>query len=106
MTVAASAAVTGALSRKSAFTVIRIRRSSETGMPSGRPRSASRGLKASSSSSVMCSASRPNARNELATMLVPTCPGITTATRTCGAFVRRSSMSASEKPFTANFAVL
>jgi hypothetical protein len=33
-----------------------------------------------------------------ATMSVPTCPGITTATRTWGALVRRSSMSASVKP--------
>ena len=30
-------------------------------------------------------------------MFVPTCPGITTATRTWGAWARRSSMSASEK---------
>ena len=41
-----------------------------------------------------------------ATMSVPTCPGITTATRTCGALLRRSSISASVKPFTANLAVL
>ena len=41
-----------------------------------------------------------------ATMSVPTCPGITTATRTCGALVRRSSISASVKPFTANLAVV
>ena len=39
-------------------------------------------------------------------MSVPTCPGITTATRTWGAWARRSSISASEKPFTANLAVL
>ena len=39
-------------------------------------------------------------------MSVPTCPGITTATRTWGALVRRSSISASEKPFTANLAAL
>jgi hypothetical protein len=32
------------------------------------------------------------------------CPGITTATFTWGAFTLKSSMSASEKPFTANFA--
>ena len=39
-------------------------------------------------------------------MSVPTWPGSTTATRTWGALERRSSMSASEKPFTANLAVL
>ena len=39
-------------------------------------------------------------------MSVPTCPGSTTATVTWGALVRRSSMSASVKPFTANLAVL
>ena len=33
-------------------------------------------------------------------------PGITTATFTCGAFRRRSTSSASEKPFTANLAAL
>ncbi len=40
------------------------------------------------------------------TIEVPMCPGITTATLTCGAFTRRSSISASENPLTANFAAL
>ena len=39
-------------------------------------------------------------------MSVPMCPGITTATLTCGAFTRKSSISASVKPFTANLAAL
>jgi hypothetical protein len=39
-------------------------------------------------------------------MSVPMCPGITTETCTWGAFTRKSSISASEKPFTANFAAL
>ena len=39
-------------------------------------------------------------------MSVPMWPGITTATFTCGALMRKSSSSASEKPFTANFAEL
>ena len=38
-------------------------------------------------------------------MSVPTCPGMTTATRTSGALIRRSSISASVKPLTANLAV-
>ncbi len=46
----------------------------------------------------------PRTRRLLTTMSVPMWPGITTATFTCGAFTRKSSMSASEKPFTANFA--
>ena len=50
------------------------------------------------------SGTTPWARMLFATMSVPTCPGITTATRTWGALVRRSSMSASVKPFTANLA--
>src|SRR5579863_4740135 len=37
-------------------------------------------------------------------MLVATWPGMTSITRTCGALIRRSSMSASENPFTANLA--
>ncbi len=40
------------------------------------------------------------------TMLVPTCPGSTSATRTPGACDRRSSISASVNPRTANLAVL
>ena len=48
----------------------------------------------------------PWARRVLAMMSVPTDPGSTTATRTCGALARRSSMSASVNPRTANFAVL
>ena len=43
---------------------------------------------------------------ELNTIDVPMCPGITTDTRTCGALSRRSVISASLKPFTANFAAL
>ena len=34
------------------------------------------------------------------------CPGITTDTRRCGAFRRRSVISASLNPFTANLAAL
>ena len=33
-------------------------------------------------------------------------PGITSDTFTCGAFMRKSLISASVKPFTANFAAL
>ena len=47
----------------------------------------------------------PETRALFATMSVPTWPGITTTTRTPGALVRRSSISASEKPLTANLAV-
>ena len=39
-------------------------------------------------------------------MPVPMCPGITSDTFTCGALLRRSLISASVKPFTANFAAL
>jgi hypothetical protein len=39
-------------------------------------------------------------------MLVPTWPGSTRAARTWGALVRRSSISASVNPRTANLAVL
>ena len=45
-------------------------------------------------------------RCELITIDVPMCPGITTDTFTCGAFRRKSLISASVKPFTANFAAL
>ncbi len=56
--------------------------------------------------SISASSVRPNARIELPTMLVAMYPGITSATRTCGAFVRRSSISDSVNPLTANLAVL
>ena len=42
----------------------------------------------------------------LLTISVPMWPGITTDTPTCGAFTRKSSSSASVKPFTANLAAL
>ena len=41
---------------------------------------------------------------ELETIDVPMCPGMTTEHLMCGAFTRRSVISASVKPFTANFA--
>ena len=75
MTVAAPAALSGALSWKPLFAS----RASASGTP--------------------------KAIMEFATMFVATWPGITTATRTCGACTRKSSMSASENPFTANLAV-
>jgi hypothetical protein len=43
---------------------------------------------------------------EFATICVPMCPGITTLHFTWGALSRRSVMSASVKPFTANLAAL
>ena len=43
---------------------------------------------------------------ELATIEVPMWPGMTTEHLMCGAFTRRSVMSASVKPFTANLAAL
>ena len=43
---------------------------------------------------------------ELETIEVPMWPGITTEHLMCGAFSRRSVISASVKPFTANFAAL
>ena len=43
---------------------------------------------------------------ELATIEVPMWPGITTEHLMCGALSRRSVISASVKPFTANFAAL
>ena len=113
MMVAASAALTGALSRKSAFARTSIwRRSSDDAPSATRPAPisaacATRGITSSTWASLICSgAGRPRARKLFATMSVPTCPGITTATRTSGALARRSSMSASVKPFTANLAVL
>ena len=39
-------------------------------------------------------------------MSVPMWPGMTTEARSVGAFKRKSVMSASVKPFTANFAAL
>ena len=48
----------------------------------------------------------PCTRQVLVTMSVPMWPGMTTATFTCGALTRKSVTSASENPFTANFAVL
>ena len=50
--------------------------------------------------------SRPRIRAELMMIEVPMWPGITTDTLTCGAFTRKSLISASLKPFTANFAEL
>jgi len=52
------------------------------------------------------SRSTPRISRLLSTMSVPMWPGITTATLTCGALTRKSSMSASVNPFTANFAAL
>src|SRR5262249_57613155 len=43
---------------------------------------------------------------ELITIEVPMWPGITTDTLMCGAFSLKSLISASLKPFTANFAAL
>ena len=55
----------------------------------------------------MVSVSSPNwILRELATIDVPMCPGMTTEHLMCGAFTRRSVISASVKPFTANFAAL
>ena len=48
----------------------------------------------------------PWTRRVLSTMSVPMWPGMTTATFTWGALTRKSSRSASEKPFTANLAEL
>ena len=48
----------------------------------------------------------PKTFPELMAMDVPMCPGITTDTPTCGALIRRSLMSASVKPLTANLAAL
>ena len=111
--VAASAALTGALSRKSALARTSIwRRSSADASRASIPASTSparvsAGTRSSSWVSLMRSGSgSPRARKLFATMSVPTCPGITTATWTWGAWTRRSSMSASEKPRTANLAVL
>ena len=50
--------------------------------------------------------SRPRIRAELMMIDVPMCPGITSETFTCGALIRKSLISASVKPFTANFAEL
>jgi len=43
---------------------------------------------------------------ELALIEVPIWPGMTTEHLMCGALMRRSVISASVKPFTANFAAL
>ena len=48
----------------------------------------------------------PRIRRLLSTMPVPMWPGMTTATFTCGALMRKSSSNASENPFTANLAEL
>ena len=57
--------------------------------------------------SLICSgAGKPRARKLFTTMSVPTCPGMTRTARTCGALARRSTMSPSVKPRTANLAVL
>ena len=55
-------------------------------------------------SAVSMSSSCAPWRIEFSTIDVPMCPGITTDTLTCGALTRRSVISASENPFTANFA--
>jgi hypothetical protein len=58
----------------------------------------------------ICAAFSPSASvwvctlSELSRMPVPICPGMTTDTLMCGAFIRKSAISASVKPFTANFA--
>ncbi len=113
MMVAASAALTGALSRKPAFASASMWRSSSADVPSAstpaRISSAcvSRGISSSTWASLISSgAGKPRARRLLATMSVPTCPGSTRAIRTCGTLARSSTMSASVKPFTANLAVL
>ena len=43
-------------------------------------------------------------RSELSTIFVPMWPGMTTETPTWGAWIRKSAISASVKPFTANLA--
>jgi hypothetical protein len=48
----------------------------------------------------------PSTLRLLATIDVPMWPGMTSATLTCGACTRRSSIKASENPFTANLAEL
>ena len=50
--------------------------------------------------------SRPKYWPELNTIEVPMCPGMTTEARRCGAFWRKSAISASVNPFTANLAAL
>ena len=60
----------------------------------------------SSSSLFISFGSLPCSLPELMTMFVPMCPGITRVAFTCGALRRRSVMSDSVRPFTANFAEL
>jgi len=55
-------------------------------------------------SAASMSSSCPPWRIEFSTIEVPMWPGITTDTFTCGALTRRSVISASLNPFTANFA--
>jgi len=101
---AAWAAVTGALSRNPSLNCTSSWRMSSAEAPSGQEAG---GISSSSWAWLMCPGSvKPRARSELTMMSVPTCPGMTTAARTWGAWVRRSSMSASVKPRTANLAVL
>ena len=57
------------------------------------------------SGALMASLSVPRwMRRELAAIEVPIWPGITTEHLMCGALTRRSAISASVKPFTANLA--
>ena len=65
-----------------------------------------RTLTSASSSSLISFGSRPRIRPEFLMISVPMWPGITSDACRCGAFSRKSLISASVKPFTANFAAL
>ncbi len=105
---AAWAALVGALSRNACSRWRSSERIAASGsLSTGRPLATSLARTRATSSAVRSSTSpRPRILAELATMEVPMWPGMTTATRTCGACRRRSVISASVKPFTANFAAL
>ena len=105
---AASAALSCALSFAALSSRAMVSRTSSGGAPGTTSLAVTRKSLASAVRSSLMSSGpgMPWARRVLARMSVPTDPGRTTATRTWGALVRRSSMSASLNPRTANFAVL